>query len=267
MKKTIIAISILGLFLTGCSSTSANTNVGQTQAGITEIKFKDMVAVKELKKLDGQEVKITGFMASSSPLDGSMIYLMNLPYQSCVYCVPNTNQLMNTMAVYPKKGKTIEYNDLPVEIVGTLKFENITDEMGYSYQYRIVDAEVNIADVKVMNEEVKAFTALVDRGFTNAVSNILTEANKILYCKEYGQSYEEMSPIPEEMIAEVDAMFNGLDKSKYTEILSIVEDLKALVDDINSVLESKNYDEMKNLEDKDYEIFYDVYEWLMKAEF
>lgn len=266
MKKTIIAIAILGVFLTGCSSTNTNVTTAQTQTGTTEIKFKDMLQVKELKKLDGQKVKITGFIASSSPLDGSMIYLMNLPYQNCVYCIPNTNQLMNTMAVYPKKGKTLEYTDLPVEIVGTLKFEKITDEMGYSYEYRITDAEIKVADVEAMSDDVKAFTTLVDKGFTNKISDILTEANNILYCDEYGQTYEEMSPISEDLLDELDSMFNGLDKSKYKEVLDIVDELKVLVSDINSVLESKNYSEMQKYEDMDYDIFYKVYDWLMKAE-
>ena len=112
-----------------------------------------------------KECKNGSFFAQSSPLDGSMVYLMNMPYQNCVYCLPNINQLINTMAVYPKAGKKFDFTDLPVEIVGKIKFENITDEMGYSYEYRIVDAEVKIADVKDLSEDVKIYIDVYIRVF------------------------------------------------------------------------------------------------------
>lgn len=260
MRKIIIMLCVLCLGLVGCAST------GVEQDSVTTVKFKDMMEITELKKLDGKQVKITGFMAQSSPLDGSMIYLMNLPYQSCVYCVPNTNQLVNTMAAYPKSGKQIEFTDLPVDVVGTLKFEEITDSMGYSYSYRIVDAEVTPADAAELGEAVKIYTQLVDKGFIIQVSEIMMLVDEVIYLQEFGEDQTAIELIPEEMVYELYDMFEGLDQSKYVDMLDVVEEIEQLVQGINYAIESGDYSRADELIEKNYEIFYRVYEWLMEAE-
>lgn len=267
MKKIIIMIFIICTFLVGCSeNTITLEGVTISEDGIAEVKFKDMVKVDELRKLNGEKIKMVGFFAQSSPLDGSMVYLMNMPYQSCVYCLPNTNQLMNTMAVYPKNGKKFTFTDLPVEIVGTIIFEDYTDEMGYSYEYRIVDAEVNEADVEYLSDDVKIYTDLVNKGFPDKISAIILLVNNINSMEYEGQNIEDAEIIPEELLVELDSLFDNLDKSKYEDILAIVEDLKALVKDVNNTLISKDYDNMEAFKGKELEIFYSVYDWLMKAE-
>ena len=262
MKKIITILCILSLFIAvvGCSRTTQETS------GPTEIKFKDMTAVSTLRKLDGKEVQITGFMAETSPLDGSMIYLMNLPYQNCVYCVPNTNQLVNTMAAYPKIGKKIEFTDVPVDIVGTLKFEDITDSMGYSYSYRIVDAEVTPANVKELGEAVKVYTQLVDKGFVVQVSNIMMLVDDILYAQEFGTETGNIEFIPEELVYELYDMFEGLDQSQYADMLEVVEVLEQLVQGINYSLESGDYSRIDEFLKQNNEVFYKVYDWLMQVE-
>lgn len=265
MKKIIIMIFMLCTVLVGCSSTDLK-DVTISENGIAEIRFKDMIDVDELRKLDGKSIKMVGFFAQSSPLDGSMVYLMNMPYQNCVYCLPNTNQLMNTMAVYPKAGKKFDFTDLPVEIVGKIKFENITDEMGYSYEYRIVDAEAKIADVEDLSEDVKIYTDLINKGFADKISNLILLINNINTIEDKGKNIEDAEIIPESLLSEIDSLFNNLDKSKYEDILAIVSDLKILVQDINKTLISKDYDNMEKFKGKELEIFYRVYDWLMKAE-
>ena len=104
---------ILTSLFTGCSTHNIIQNTSNSKVTnsntITQIKFKDMVSINELKKLNGKLIKITGFISQASPLDGSIIYLMNMPYQNCVFCVPNTNQLVNTLAIYPEKNKSFTY--------------------------------------------------------------------------------------------------------------------------------------------------------------
>ncbi|MBQ3486286.1 MAG: hypothetical protein IJA77_12380, partial [Clostridia bacterium] len=69
-----------------------------------KLSFKAASGYDYLKSINGKTVTISGYMATSSPVDGSFMFLMNLPYQSCPFCVPNTSQLSNTMEVYPKDG-------------------------------------------------------------------------------------------------------------------------------------------------------------------
>ncbi|MDY3359868.1 hypothetical protein [Clostridium celatum] len=266
MKKFILMIVTICLLLVGCNKNSDSKSINQASGTVTEIRFKDMIDVEELRKLDGTKVKITGFMAQSSPLDGSMIYLMNMPYQSCVYCLPNTNQLVNTMAVYPKEGKKIEFSDLAVEVVGEIKFEDITDEMGYSYSYRIVNAQLKEADVESLTEEAKLYTQLVDRGFVDAISNVILEANTIINYEKIGLSTTDIDKISDDLIKTLDDTFDGLDKGKYTDILEQVESLKGLVVEINDLIEAGNYSKLSSLQGRDLDVFYAVYEWLMKPE-
>ena len=262
-KKAVALIStiVMVVALGGCSSTKL-----QEVDGVTELKFKDTIKTSELKKIDSKKVSMIGFMSTSTPLNGEYTYLMNMPYQSCVYCLPNTNQLVNTMAVYPKEGKKIEFSDLALEVVGEIKFEDITDEMGYSYSYRIVNAQLKEADVESLTEEAKLYTQLVDRGFVDAISNVILEANTIINYEQIGLSTTDIDKISDDLIKTLDDTFDGLDKGKYTDILEQVESLKGLVVEINDLIEAGNYSKLSSLQGRDLDVFYAVYEWLMKPE-
>ena len=94
-----------------------------------------------LKTLDGTRVAISGYMATSSPVDGSFMFLMNLPYQNCPFCVPNTSQLSNTMEVYSKKDEPFGYTNQAIKVISTLKVADsadkpVTDKYG-SGNYRM----------------------------------------------------------------------------------------------------------------------------------
>ena len=116
MKK-ILAISLAAalLLLAGCSGAAPG------EEGATALKFTDAVSLETLTALDGKTVSIVGYMATLSPLSGKFLYLMNMPYQSCPFCVPNTTQLANTMAVYAPEGQTFGYTDQAIRVTGTLR--------------------------------------------------------------------------------------------------------------------------------------------------
>ena len=95
---------------------------------VTKLSFKAASGYDYLKTLDGTLVTISGYMATSSPVDGSFMFLMNLPYQSCPFCVPNTSQLSNTMEIYPKKGESFSYTTQAIQVVGTLEVSESEDK-------------------------------------------------------------------------------------------------------------------------------------------
>ena len=98
MKRTfalILAIIFAILPLASCEK-------GTSTDGAQLLSFSQAQSVEEMEKLDGKTVSIIGYMSTLSPISGAFMYLMNLPYQSCPFCVPNTTQLANTMAVYAK---------------------------------------------------------------------------------------------------------------------------------------------------------------------
>ena len=153
MKRVIsivlILISLLSLFSCG----------GKDTGEITKLSFKSASTYEYLKTIDGKKVTINGYMATSSPVDGSFMFLMNLPYQSCPFCVPNTSQLSNTMEIYPKKNQRFDYTTQAIKVTGTLavapsKDQFFTDSYGYEFNFKIVDAEYTILSSEEMTEDV-----------------------------------------------------------------------------------------------------------------
>lgn len=133
---------------------------GETDNGeATRLSFKSASTYEYLKTLDGQRVTINGYMATSSPVDGSFMFLMNLPYQSCPFCVPNTSQLSNTMEVYPKKNQSFPYTTQAIKVTGILQVapsenEYFTDRYGYEFNFKIVDATYQILKAEELGENI-----------------------------------------------------------------------------------------------------------------
>lgn len=139
MKKRILPLLLVVLLL--CSIACSKS---VDPSGVRALSFQDATSVTALKTMNGKTVTIVGYMATLSPVSGTFIYLMNLPYQSCPFCVPNTTQLSNTMAVYAPDGDTFPFTDQPIRVYGLLEMGDFTDEYGYTYNYRITDATYTI---------------------------------------------------------------------------------------------------------------------------
>lgn len=165
------------LDLCGCKN---NEDSGDG-ATATKLSFKAASTYDYLKSLDGTEVTINGYMATSSPVDGSYIYLMNMPYQSCPFCKPNTTELSNTMAVYPKNGKRFDYTTQAIAVTGTLSVADegnlFSDPYGYEFSFKIVDAEYKIVSSKDMTEEMAAWQKISGSGVINDINNMYEYVN------------------------------------------------------------------------------------------
>lgn len=141
-----------------------------SDAEAVKLSFKSTTSVDYLKSLNGKKVTINGYLATSSPADGSFIFLMNLPYQSCPFCVPNTSQLVNTLEVYPKKGEKFGYTTQAVSVTGTLDFsdgEMYRDAYGYEFAYKLVDAEYFLLTDSELTEQMQMYNAIADSGIVD----------------------------------------------------------------------------------------------------
>ena len=58
MKKLVFILFIIPMIMIGCVASGEKDN-----NEITEVKFKDMIDIKELEKLDGKKIKMVGFFA------------------------------------------------------------------------------------------------------------------------------------------------------------------------------------------------------------
>ena len=187
MKKLLKFAALLAcvaLTLTGCGK---EADSGEP----TALSFADATAVATLKSLDGKPVTITGYMATLSPLDGEYIYLMNLPYQSCPFCVPNTTQLANTMAVYAADGTRFEFTDRPVRITGTLRVADKVDGYGYAYSYYIDGARYETVDLSGVSREYSLYQSLAEDGVIADVNAMFDYLMFVCQWTEYTGGYTD----------------------------------------------------------------------------
>lgn len=164
----IFAVALSSLF--GCADNESTDEA-------VKLSFKSAAEYDYLKTLDRKPVTINGYVATSSPVDGSFIFLMNLPYQSCPFCVPNTSQLSNTIEVYPKKGDSFGFTNQAIKVTGTLvvaenEDEPFTDEYGYTFNYKIVDADYTVISGDELSSDMELWQKI-------ASSDIVSELYKM----------------------------------------------------------------------------------------
>lgn len=187
--KRIIALLLcacMALSLAGCGETNSSEEVSR-------LRFQDSASLETLQALDGKSVSITGYMATLSPLDGEYIYLMNMPYQSCPFCVPNTSQLSNTMAVFAADGVRFDFTDRPIQITGTLRVADRVDDYGYSYNYYIDGASYQVVDLSNVSEEYALYYSLAEDGVISDVNAMFDYLMFVCQWTEYISSYTDES--------------------------------------------------------------------------
>ena len=195
MKKLLAllltAAIVLGLAACGSKqeSTTSNSTSAQGETATATLSFSASNNISELKTLDGKRVSIIGYMATMSPISGAFLYLMNLPYQSCPFCVPNTTQLANTLAVYAPKGKSFAFTDQAIKVTGTLKVEDYSDEFGYEYNYRIIDAAYTVVDLSSVNSDYALWTALASDGVISEIYGMFDYLYFICMWQDYQLNY------------------------------------------------------------------------------
>ena len=179
----ILAFILLLPLLTACKGSSDD---GSTRL----LSFAQAQSVEEMKELDGKEVTIIGYMSTLSPISGAFIYLMNLPYQSCPFCIPNTSQLANTMAVYAKSKDGFEFTDRAIRVIGTLEFGSFTDEFGYEYSYRIKDAEYTVVDIDELDPKIRLWQQLASSDVIAEVYKMYEYVNFLCFWPTYTAKFE-----------------------------------------------------------------------------
>lgn len=171
----LLITAVLVCPLSACDSSSASGDA-------VKLSFKDASGYDYLKTLNGKQVTISGYMATSSPVDGSFIFLMNLPYQSCPFCLPNTSQLSNTMEVYPGKGTTFEQTTQAIRVVGTLVVAEdpdkpFVDEFGYEFNYKVVDATYTVIRAEELSSDMALWQKVAEADIVNDIYKMYDYVN------------------------------------------------------------------------------------------
>ena len=284
MKKYIaILLALACLVLAGCAdgagtdkgnaadTGSANTLPADSKAdtsavtdypddgGNVRLTFAESINMDRINSLAGRTVEIIGYMATVSPVSGQYMYLMNLPYQSCPYCVPNTQQLSNTIAVYAKEGDKFDFTDAPINVIGTLETGDFSDEYGYTYNYRISDAIYTEVNSSEASEKLALWEKITNANIASDVYAMFDfvdlEWNWPNYTAKFQEGEANLYPADvvyfetnQYKVEDYDTYFDGLVKQVKTvdddvmdELVSIINDGRALVKKARAERDAGNY--------------------------
>ena len=227
--KRIIALALAALTLISALSLVACKDKGNDFG--TTLSFAKANSIEEMKKLDGQTVSIVGYMSTLSPISGKFMYLLNLPYQSCPFCEPNSTTLSNTIAVYAKDGKKFEFTDRLIRVEGILEFGDYTDEYGYNYRYRIKDATYREVDTSEMGDHLKLWQQLASTDVISDVYSMYDYINFLCFWGTYsvefssGKDYIYASDV-KYFLEEDGAQFNyGLKEGYFDDLIKRIEEV------------------------------------------
>ena len=280
MKTKSIFIKFTAIFLLLAIMTSSfvacdkGDHVDPNGENVTKLSFKAASGYDYLKTLDGTAVTISGYMATSSPVDGSFMFLMNLPYQSCPFCVPNTSQLSNTMEIYPKKGESFSYTTQAIQVVGTLKVSEsedkpFTDMYGYEFCCKIVDATYTIIKAEDLSEDMALWQKIANTNVVNDIYKMYdyvnflcawntyffnsyidengviqpgyylyaSDAEYFIYTNGAQYNYGYKEGYFDSIVAEIEAV----DKTAFADLVANVRKAEALAKKALGELENKNY--------------------------
>lgn len=209
-------------------------------------------------------VTIVGFMSTTSPMDGSYFYLQNMPYQSCPFCLPNTNILANTLAIYAPLGKSFSFINTPIKVIGRIKVEEMTDDLGFSYNYRIVDAKIEKAEVSGLGRDIRIYTELVDKGFADEFNSIFEDLAVAILHEEFNIDKQDVKPVDMLKIEELKGMFVGLNMEDYKDIYEVVENLEELVQTANLLIADNQWNLLYLLYEEASDVWKDFMMWLLR---
>lgn len=250
MKRflSLFLIIVLVFSMVACSNDNSQNNEA--------VKIKFSQTVEELKEYENNIVTINGFISLLSPLDGSLVYLMNLPFQTCPFCVPNTDTLSNTIAVDAQK---IEYTTAPVKVTGKLVFGDFTDDYGYQYSYKIIDAEMQILDETEISEKTRVYYTVSEKDYVVDVYNVIEAIFQVAYYDEMNVDpniFSQFGPIPFERYEEIKSTLEKLNTNKeYNEFIFILNRAEETRVKLNKDLAENNTENYLNYKTAADELF------------
>lgn len=266
----IIAVSIVGVsFALSKDETNISKmkNSEKIMSDMTyQIRFSDLVSLEDLKEYDNKVVTALGYLSPITSYDGSFGYLMNLPYQTCPYCVPSDTKITNTIAIFAKSGQKIQFTEAAVMVKGTLKLEPYTDAYGYSYNYRLTDVEIETADTSDLGEKIALYNKLAEEKILINLMAILYSVDDNVFYDEYtanGSKYERQIVD----ISKVDTVIKNLEKFNAEDVSilnEVAKELKEIAQDTNDFIQKEEYEKILEYKDRTLNLFYEIGSWMQK---
>lgn len=282
MKRVFILMLTVGMLAcAGCgnnqtnkdnTTSNTNTSVKDTlnipkpdENGIITLKFKNTNSNEVISALNGKKVSITGYLSTLSPLNGEFAYLMNMPYQSCPFCIPGTAAISNTLAIVSGNNKKIEFTDLPVTVTGILETGEFSDEFGYEYGVRLNNVTVENADVDKLADSVKKYNLLAENGVVaNIYNSIMTVDTTVFY------DYYELEAPEKILLDGINYTKSSLEQynsnGDYDKLVDVMNDLINLSNEVNSKIAQGDYSLFGEYQNELQDIYYVFANWMAEGE-
>lgn len=232
---------------------------------IMTMKFNDDF---QYAKYGGRQVTIRGYMSTLSPMDGKFIYLMNMPYQSCPFCLPNNTTIVNTIAVYAPESKRFDFYDGPIEITGTIEVGDVKDDFGYEYPFKIVDAKYTKIDTAQLSENLKIYGALTQDGIINDIMRVTGQVDFNAFFEVYNMTIDDVKLINGDEFNKIIQRIRAISDTDYADIIEILENFKTYNEEVNRNIDSGEYSQntTPEMEEKIIILFNSLFEWLNRFE-
>ena len=232
--------------------------------GSYQIRFSDLVSLDALEVYKDKTVTAIGYLSPIGAYDGSFTYLMNLPYQTCPYCLPSDTKITNTLAIFAKNGNSIEFTEAAVMVRGTLKLEPYTDEYGYSYNYRLVDVEIEEADTSELGEKIALYNEIAEKEIlTRMMESLYAVDDNVFYDQYIANGYEyERQIVDTTVIDELITDLETFNKDEVKILIDTAKELKEIATEINKLMEEEKYDKIADYQEKTEQLFYSINDWM-----
>lgn len=227
---------------------------------IHDISFRQFNNINDVKQYDGKRVRIMGYV-SPMTYGVSYIYLTSKPYATDIFVEGE----YSSIAVYSKDGKIIPHSNYPVYVTGDLVFGDFEDTQGNKYKYRIENAEVVNATLEQVEGLVEKYYILAQDNILNGLNNVLGQMDKMIYYDEYKEMGYEESFLEAVDIASIDALSQRVEQyndETYDTVGQVLTNLKTMANELNELLEKKDYDKFVEYKEKFEEIYYNFYYYI-----
>jgi len=95
--------------------------------------------------------------------------------------------------VYAKDGKTFTFTDQAIRVTGRMEVSDYTDEYGYTYNYRIVDAAYETVDLSQVSSDYALWQSIAQDGIVGEVNSLFDYLYFICQWTEYQLTYTDES--------------------------------------------------------------------------
>jgi hypothetical protein len=129
------------LAVTGASGARAETGTLAFDELYGTVSVLGLTFSDKLKALEGQRVRMKGFMAPPLKAEAKFFVLTERPMALCPFCSSDADWPADIVVVYLDHAQTFEQANARIEVTGRLEIGSWTDpETGFVSQVRVVDA-------------------------------------------------------------------------------------------------------------------------------